>query len=331
MARSSQLKLRDLDIAARHDLLAEEGGLDRAVLDAFRPEGGLTIDQADHMIENTVGVLAIPVGVACNFTINGRDVLIPMATEEPSVVAAASNAARIARIHGGFHTSSTEPIMQAQVQVVDAPDPHAARLRLLEARAELLELANAQDPMLVSLGGGARDLVARLVRTPTDIYVVAHVLVDVRDAMGANAVNSMAEAVSERVAEITGGRVLLRILTRELPMPVGLVGGATNVHPTAQVAVQLLGISTARELAEVIVAVGLAQNVAACRALATEGIQRGHMSLHARNVAVATGATPDELPRVVDRMVRDGAVRTDDAERILTELRSLRPKAGDAG
>src|SRR5438128_1552881 len=137
MVTSSRLNLRDLDLDGRHELLAKESGLDRSVLDLFRPERGLTLDQADHMIENAVGVMGIPVGVACNFTINGRDVLVPMATEEPSVVAAASNAARMARVRGGFHTSSTGPIMQAQVQVVDVADPHAARVRLMEARADI--------------------------------------------------------------------------------------------------------------------------------------------------------------------------------------------------
>jgi hydroxymethylglutaryl-CoA reductase len=166
MVTSSRLRLRDLDIDARHDLLAEVAGLDRSTLRAFRSDGGLAPEAADRMIENAVGVLGIPVGIACNFTINGRDVLVPMATEEPSVVAAASNAARIARVRGGFHTSSTEPIMQAQVQVVNVADPEAARLRLLERRTELLEMANAQDPLLVRLGGGARELAVRVVPRP---------------------------------------------------------------------------------------------------------------------------------------------------------------------
>ena len=421
MVSSSRVKLRDLDITGRQELLAKETGLDLTTFDVLNPGQGLTLDQADHMIENAIGIIGIPVGVACNFTVNGREVLIPMATEEPSVVAAASNAARIARIRGGFFTSSTGPIMQAQVQVVDVGDPHAARLRLLEEREELLDLARGVDPMLVKLGGGIQDLIVRLVETPAQTYVVAHLVVDVRDAMGANAVNSMAEAVADRVAELTGGRVLLRILTNkadlrlararavfdaealggpqvvddivhayalaaadpyraathnkgimngitavvlatgndtraveagahshainaagqytsfstyerdrdgnlvgtlELPMPVGLVGGATKVHPTAQAAVKLLELSSATELAEIIVAVGLAQNLAACRALATEGIQRGHMSLHARTVAVAAGATAEELPVVVARLIHDKAVRSDHAETILTQLRA---------
>jgi hydroxymethylglutaryl-CoA reductase len=421
MATSSRIKLRNLTIGERQGQLAKELATDISALDALNPDHGLTLTQADRMIENAVGIIGVPVGVACNFRINGRDVLVPMATEEPSVVAAASNAARIARVRGGFFTSSTGPIMQAQIQVVDVPDPQAARLRLLEARTELLDTAAAVDPMLTRLGGGVRDLTVRLVDATEHTYVVAHLVVDVRDAMGANAVNTMAEAIAPRVAEITGGRVLLRILTNkadlrltraramfdadalggaqvvddivhayrlaaadpyraathnkgimngisavvlatgndtraveagahshavtatgrytslstfekdadgnlvgtlELPMPVGLVGGATKVHPTARAAVTLAEVATATELAELIVATGLAQNLAACRALATEGIQRGHMSLHARNVAVAAGATPEEIDAVVGRLIDDRAVRQDHAAAVLTQLRS---------
>ncbi|MGW0593024.1 hydroxymethylglutaryl-CoA reductase, degradative [Streptosporangium sp. NPDC002607] len=413
--------LRDLSPGERRALAEKSAGLDPGALDVLDPAAGLTLDQADHMIENVVGVLGVPVGVATNFRVNGSDVLVPMATEEPSVVAAASNAARIARVHGGFATTCSAPIMQAQVQVLGAADPHAARLRLLEARGELAELANAQDPRLVEFGGGVRDITVRLVPSGEDVYVVLHLVVDVRDAMGANAVNTMAEAVATRVGEIAGGRTLLRILTNkadlrlararavfdaealggsqvvrdivhaaalaeadpyraathnkgimngvtavvlatgndtraveagahshavapdgrytslshferdaegnlsgslELPMPVGLVGGATKVHPVARAAVRLLGVRTASELAGIVAAVGLAQNLAALRALATEGIQRGHMSLHARNVAVTAGASPEEIPTVVARMLAAKAVRADRAEQILAELRA---------
>ncbi|GAA4617301.1 hydroxymethylglutaryl-CoA reductase, degradative [Saccharopolyspora hordei] len=421
MSTSRLAGFKDRSISQRRSLVAAHAGVDEDQLAAFDPGSGLGLEQADRMVENVVGVLGVPLGVATNFTVNGRDVLVPMATEEPSVVAAASNAARIARVRGGFTTSSTDPLMQAQVQVVDTADPEAARLRLLEARDELVELANRQDPRLVELGGGVRDLVVRLVEARTQRYVVAHLVVDVRDAMGANAVNTMAEAIADRVGEIAGGRPLLRILTNkadlrlararavfdaeavggpgvvadivhaaalaeadpyraathnkgimngitavvlatgndtraveagahshavsaqgrytslsrferdadgnlvgtlELPMAVGLVGGATKVHPVAQRAVQVLGVSTAAELAETITAVGLAQNFAALRALATEGIQRGHMALHARNVAVAAGATEEELSAVVARLVADRAVRVDHAEKVLGELRA---------
>jgi hydroxymethylglutaryl-CoA reductase len=218
MVTSSRIKLRGVDVNARHELLAEATGLDEETLQTLRPEYGLSLDQADHMIENAVGIIGIPVGIACNFMINGRDVLVPMATEEPSVVAAASNAARIARVCGGFFTSSSGPIMQAQVQLVDVSDPRAARLRLLEARSSLIDIAKEQDPMLIRLGGGVRDLMVRLVDVPGGAYVVAHLVVDVRDAMGANAVNTMAEAIAGPVAEIAGGRVLLRILTNKADM-----------------------------------------------------------------------------------------------------------------
>ncbi len=207
--------LKDSSAQQRRKVVAERTGLSDLDVAVFDPEQGLGVAQADHMIENVVGVMGIPVGVATNFTVNGRDYLVPMATEEPSVVAAASNAARMARVHGGFHTSSTDPVMQAQIQILDCPDPEAARLRVLEARTEILELANAQDPMLVRFGGGARDLTVRLVPTRTGVHVVTHIHVDVRDAMGANAVNTMAEAIAPRLAEISGGRSLLRILTNK--------------------------------------------------------------------------------------------------------------------
>ena len=377
---------------------------------------------ADRMIENVVGTLSIPVGIAANFTIDGRDYLIPMATEEPSVVAAASNMASVARLHGGFHTSTDLPIMVSQVQVVGVPDPRGARMRLYEAEAELLALANDQDPLLVKLGGGARSIEVRIVEASEAVYVVLHLHVDVRDAMGANAVNTMAEAIAPRVAAIAGGRVRLRILTNkadrrlarvravfdrealggadvvagivdafrfaaadpyraathnkgimngitavvlatgndtraveagahshaaaggrytslshfeananghlvgtlEVPMAVGLVGGATKTHPAARAAVRLLGVTSAQELARIIAAVGLAQNVGALRALAAEGIQKGHMSLHARNVAAAAGAEGDEIETVVERLKTGGHVRLDRAEAILAEIRAGR-------
>ena len=421
MTNSRLSGFRNLSLAERRTAVADETGVTEEELAVLSPETGLTLDQANHMVENGVGVLGIPVGIATNITVNGRDVLVPMATEEASVVAAASNLARMTRTHGGFTTSTTGPLMQAQVQVLDVSDPEGARLRLLESASELIELANAQDPKLVEFGGGVRDITVRVLPSSRQTYVVLHLVVDVRDAMGANAVNTMAEAIAPRVAEITGGRTLLRILTNkadqrlvrvravfdaealggaevvenmldaaelavvdpyraathnkgimngitavvlatgndtraveagahshaigadgrytsmsrfekdadgnlvgtmELPMPVGLVGGATKVHPVAKAAVRVLGVSTAAELAEVIMAVGLAQNAGAVRALASEGIQRGHMSLHARNVALTAGARLDEVDHVVARMIAEKSVRTDAAETILAELRT---------
>ncbi|MYW93622.1 hydroxymethylglutaryl-CoA reductase, degradative [Amycolatopsis rubida] len=422
MSRTSRIQgLRDLPVEARRTLAAESAGLDAGRLAAFDPARGITLELADHLIENVVGVLGLPLGVATNFVVNGREVLVPMATEEASVVAAASNSAKLARVHGGFFASSTAPIMQAQVQIVGAADPEAGRIRLLEAREELIELADAQDPRLVEAGGGVRDLSVRVVPSRAGTYVVAHLQVDVRDAMGANAVNTMAEAVAQRAGAIAGGRTLLRILTNkadlrlararavfdaetlggaevvddivhaaalaeadpyraathnkgimngisavvlatgndtraveagahshavspagrytslsrfekngdgdvvgtlELPMPVGLVGGATKVHPVAQAAIALLGVTSAAELAEIIAAVGLAQNFGAVRALATEGIQRGHMSLHARNIASTAGATGDEVGAVVARLVADKKIHAEHAKRVLAELRA---------
>ena len=395
-------------------------GLETADLSPLVPADIEMLALADRMIENVVGTLSIPVGIAANFTINDRDYLIPMATEEPSVVAAASNMASVARHHGGFRTSSDLPIMVSQIQVVGVADPRGARMRLYEAEAELLALANDQDPLLVKLGGGARSIEVRIVEASEAVYVVLHLHVDVRDAMGANAVNTMAEALAPRVAAIAGGRVRLRILTNkadrrlarvravfdrdalggadvvtgivdayrfaaadpyraathnkgimngitavvlatgndtraveagahchaassgrytslshyeinadghlvgtlEVPMAVGLVGGATKTHPAARAAVRLLGVQSAQELAQVVAAVGLSQNVGALRALAAEGIQKGHMSLHARNVAAAAGAKGDEIEAVVERLKTGGHVRLDKAEVILAELRA---------
>ncbi|KRF15507.1 3-hydroxy-3-methylglutaryl-CoA reductase [Nocardioides sp. Soil797] len=377
---------RNASPAQRRDIAAEAAGLSEGDLDALGETGGLGIDAADQMVENVVGLIGIPVGVATNFIINGVELLVPMATEEPSVVAAASNAARIARVTGGFHATSTPAVMQAQVQVLDVADPHGARLRVLAAREELMASGDAEDPALVSFGGGLRDISARIVSTHVGDHLVVHLLVDVRDAMGANAVNTMAEALAPRIAELAGGRALLRILTNkadlrlvrahatfdaaelggpqvvddmvaaaalaeadpyraathnkgimngitavalatgndtraieagahshaisadgrytslshfeknadgdltasmELPMAVGIIGGATRSHPTARAALRLMEVSHAAQVAEIIAATGLAQNVAALRALATEGIQRGHMALHTRRTTTS--------------------------------------------
>ncbi|MGH8026797.1 MAG: hydroxymethylglutaryl-CoA reductase, degradative [Pseudoxanthomonas sp.] len=409
-----------LDPEARFQKLVEFSGLSADELRPLqRPDAGMS-SIANRMIENAVGTISIPLGVAANFLVDGIDYLVPMATEEPSVVAAASNAALIAREHGGFHASSTAPVMIAQVQVMDVADPHGARLRLLEVREQLLALADAQDPLLVKLGGGARDIQVRLVESADFRCLVVHLLVDVRDAMGANAVNTMAEALAPRIAAIARGRSLLRILSNkadqrlvraravfdagklggtevvdgiveayrfaaadpyraathnkgimngisavvlatgndtraieagahchacrdgrytalshyekdadgnlvgsiELPLALGLVGGATKTHPTAQAAVKLLAVKSAVQLAEVTAAVGLAQNMAALRALATEGIQRGHMSLHARNVAANAGASEAEIGVLVERLVADGHVRLDRAQELLARIRA---------
>ncbi|MFN4309929.1 MAG: hydroxymethylglutaryl-CoA reductase, degradative [Ferrovibrio sp.] len=416
---------RNMTPAQRLDALVQAAGLNDADHALLAAPGALPVERANGMIENVVGTFELPFAVATNFQINGRDYLIPMAVEEPSIVAAASYMARIARGCGGFETSSTMPIMRAQVQVIGLSDPHGARLQILAARDEILAAANARDKVLVGLGGGCRDIEVHVFpQTPRGPIVVLHLLVDVRDAMGANTVNTMAETVAPIVERVTGGSVRLRILsnladrrlararislteeslatkefsgrriidgildaytfaavdpyraathnkgimngidpvvvatgndwraieagahawaarsghytslttwelsndgrlvgTLEMPMALGLVGGATKTHPLAQLALRILGVATAQELAEITVTVGLAQNMAALRALATEGIQRGHMALHARNIAIVAGATGEEIDKVAAELAASHDVRTDRAAEILARLR----------
>ncbi len=392
-------------------------------LAAMSGEAGLTVEQADHMIENVIGLHGIPLGIALNFVVNGRDVLVPMAIEEPSVVAGASFMARLARAGGGFIAHTTPPEMIGQMQVLEVAEPRSARMALLEQKESLLAEAAEIDPVLKDLGGGPRDIEVRLIEdSPIGAFLVIHLIYDVRDAMGANAVNTACERLAPAVEAITGGRVHLRILsnladrrlgraqctipveqlafgeytaeevrdgviaawafaaadpyraathnkgimngvdavviatgndwraieagahayaarggrytslstwgvgdqgnlvgTLEMPMAVGVVGGATKVHPTARAALALMGVTSASELAEIIVSVGLAQNLAALRALATEGIQRGHMSLHARQVAIAAGAQGEMIERLAQRLVAEKTVRVDRAEAILRQ------------
>jgi len=380
---------------------------------------GLSISLADMMIENVVGLMAYPFAVAPNFRINGRDYLVPMVLEEPSVVAAASNAARMMRSGDGIKAEATEPIMIGQIQLIDVEQPEQVVEKVMARKDEIIDLANAQDPTLVKLGGGARDVEARILRTLKGTMVVVHLLVDCRDAMGANVMNTMCEAVSPYIEKITGCRSLLRIVSNladrrlvtaevvvdkdvlggeevvdgivyawafaaadpyraathnkgilngvvavalataqdhraieagahayaarsgrymplttwwknedgdlvgrlEMPMAVGTVGGATRTHPVARVALKILGVETARELAEVMGAVGLAQNLAALRALATEGIQRGHMKLHARNLAIMAGAEGPLVNRVVEEMLKTGEIRFDKAVELVKAFR----------
>lgn len=401
-------------------LVKEFGSLSDEESQIMSSTGALEPALADRMIENVIGGMPLPLGIAVNFLINDVDYLVPMAIEEPSVVAAASNAAKMARPAGGFRAHTTEPVMIGQIQLVEVPDPKAARMRILEIKDRILEVCNEKDPVLVKFGGGARDVEVRVIETQRGTMVVVHLLVDCRDAMGANAVNTMAEAAAPLVEEAAGGRACLRIIsnlavkrlvwanatfhrdviggeevvegileayafadadpfrcathnkgimngidavviatgndwraieagahsyaamgghykplttweknsegdlvgTIELPLAVGLVGGATATHPTARANVKLLGVSTAQELAQVISSVGLAQNFAALRALATEGIQRGHMSLHARNIAVMAGATLAEVDEVVKRLLSEKVVRVDKAEEILRKMRA---------
>ncbi len=410
-----------LSIKERIRKLKEITDLTDEEVKLLQSQGALDFTIADRMIENVVGTMPLPLGLATNFIINGRDYLVPMALEEPSVVAGASKAAQMTRSTGGFTATTTDPVMIGQIQVANLTDPEQGKEALLEHKENLLAVANQQDPILVKVGGGARDLLVRRLETQLGPMLVVHLLVDCRDAMGANAVNTMCEALAPLVEDITGGKVYLRILsnlavyrlaraeatfpkealgganvvkgilhafafaeadpfrcathnkgimngvdavliatgqdfraveagahtyaatreggyqsltkyeetpdgdlhgTIEMPLAVGLVGGATRTHPVAQLCVKILGIKSARELAEVIVSVGLAQNLAALRALSQEGIQAGHMKLHSRNVAVAAGAVGDEIDLVAKRMIADNRVRFDHAQKILEELRS---------
>ena len=430
MTTSSRLPgFYNKSLTDRLQALSEQGGLTSEEL-SILSTAGINLDGADHMIENVVGVYGLPFGIATNVRVNNKEVLVPMVIEEPSVVAGASLAARLARETGGYVASSDEPVMIAQMQILDLANPHAARLALLAQKARILEFAATTDPVIIKLGGGPRDLEVRLIEdSPIGAMLVLHLLYDCRDAMGANTVNTAAEALRPMVEEITGGRVALRILsnladhrlaratctipvsalafdqfdgedvrdriieayafaaadpyraathnkgimngvdavviatgndwraieagahayaarsskytslsqwgkdakgnlvgTLEMPMAVGIVGGATKVHPTARLALKIMGIQSARELAEVIVSVGLAQNFAAIRALATEGIQRGHMSLHARQLAMAAGATGDLIEQISAQMVREKQVRLDRAQALIEEIKSYLPK-----
>lgn len=419
MGKSSELAgFYKLPVPERIRLVKEFAGLTDEEAKLLQTPSALGIDVANRMIENVIGVMPVPLGVAMNFLVNEKDLIIPMAIEEPSVVAAASNAAKMARMKGGFQATSTDPVMIGQIQVVGVQDAHRARFEILARKEEILKKANEQDPVLVSLGGGARDLEVRIIDTFAGKMVIAELMVDCRDAMGANAVNTMAEAVAPMIEKLSGGRVYLRIIsnlavkrlarakatfskeslggeeivdgivrayafaatdpfrcathnkgimngvsavvlatgndtraieagahayaarsghytslttweknakgdlvgTLEMPVAVGLVGGATASNAIAKLSVKILGVKSARELAEIIVSVGLAQNLGALRALAAEGIQRGHMSLHARNVAISAGATGDLVDKVAEQMVAERKVRADRAKELVEKL-----------
>jgi hydroxymethylglutaryl-CoA reductase len=413
----------NLSLEERRSELLSRGFLDEADLAALTREAGINAQQADHMIENVIGLHSLPLGIASNFVINGREVLIPMAIEEPSVVAGASFMAKLARAGGGFTAHTGPPEMIGQLQILEVSDPQSARRSLLKEKEALLAETAQVDPVLQKLGGGPRDIEVRLIEdSPLGPFLVLHLIYDVRDAMGANAVNTAAERLAPLVESITGGRVHLRILSNladrrlasasctiplselafgeytgaevrqgviaawafaaadpyraathnkgimngvdavviatgndwraveagahayaardgsytslstwgvddqgnlvgslEMPMAVGIVGGATKVHPAARAALKLMAVESASDLAEIIVSVGLAQNLAALRALATEGIQRGHMSLHARQVAIAAGAQGQMIDRLAKQLVLEKIVRIDRAEELLSE------------
>jgi hydroxymethylglutaryl-CoA reductase len=413
----------NLTLAERLSELAQRGELSADDIAALSGQAGLTSEQADHMIENVVGTFTLPLGVALNFIVNGREVLVPMAIEEPSVVAGASFMAKLARAGGGFIARANPPEMIGQIQLLGISDLPAARQTIQEQKGRLLEEISDLDPVLKRLGGGPRDLEVRLIEeSPIGAFLVVHLIYDVRDAMGANAINTAVERLAPQLENISGGKAHLRILSNladhrlvraectirlnelafdvysaedvrdgiisawafaaadpyraathnkgimngvdpvviatgndwraveagahayaarsgrytslstwrqdaqgnlvgslEMPMAVGIVGGATQVHPGARASLKLLGVTTAGQLAEIIVSVGLAQNLAALRALATEGIQRGHMGLHARQVAIAAGAKGEVIEQLAARMVAEKTVRIDRAKEILAD------------
>jgi hydroxymethylglutaryl-CoA reductase len=416
-----------LSVKERREKVAELAGLDQDAVEALAATGELSEAAADRIIENVIGTLALPVGIATNFIIDGEHYIVPFALEEPSVVAAASNMAKRCHAKGGFVSNNTDPIMIGQIQVVGCEDAFAAKKVILAAKDELISACNEVDPILVKFGGGCRDLEARVIDTQSGPMVIAHILVDCRDAMGANAVNTMAETIAPRIEAISGGTVILRIISNlaihrlarvsatftpeemsnagdaaqgadvidgilqayhfaaadpfratthnkgimnaispigvacgqdwraiesgahsyashertygslthwekddegnlvgsiELPMPVGLVGGAVRVHPVAKANVAIMGARNTDDLAKVMAAAGLAQNLGALRALATVGIQAGHMKLHARNMAVTAGAEDHEVDVVVD-MIRSSGERIT-AAAIENALKALR-------
>jgi hydroxymethylglutaryl-CoA reductase len=417
-----------LSVKERRDMIAELAGLDQEAVDALAAMGELSESAADRIIENVVGTLALPVGVATNFIVDGEHYLVPFALEEPSVVAAASNMAKRCHASGGFVSNNTEPIMIGQIQVVGCEDPFTAKEAVLSGAAELISACNEVDPILVKFGGGCKDIEARVIDTESGPMVIVHLLVDCRDAMGANAVNTMAETIAPTVERMTGGTVILRIISNlavhrlakvsatftpseiantgeteeegakviegilqayhfaaadpfratthnkgimnaisaiavacgqdwraiesgahsyashervygslthwekdadgnlvgsiELPMAVGLVGGAVRVHPTAKANVAIMGARSADELAKVMAAAGIAQNLGALRALATVGIQAGHMKLHARNMAVTAGANDDEVDKVVEIARASGRITAAAIEAALEQVRN---------
>lgn len=408
----------------RSELISTWANLNANELDILNGSHGLNTEHAEHMIENAIGIYALPLGIATNFIVNGKDYLIPMVIEEPSVVAAVSNAARLFREGGGFTTSSDEPIMIGQIQVLDLQNLESAEQSILANKAMLMAEADKVGGSIVKLGGGARDIQVRQINHPSaGLMLVVHLLYDTRDAMGANAINTAVEHLAPHIEMLTGGRVNLRILSNlsdhrkayaegmipakelatdsisgedavraiveagafaeadpyratthnkgimngidavviatgndwraieagahayaaqsgqytslskwwhdkdgnlhgsiELPLALGTVGGATKVHPAAQVALKILGTQSARELAEITAAVGLAQNLAAIKALATDGIQRGHMRMHARQLAVAAGANGAMVGQIVQMMITEGNIRLDRAKSLVKEL-----------
>ena len=409
-----------LTIEERLDQIVSMTELGQDEIQCLKKFGNLPEETANGMVENVIGVMGIPFGVATNLILDGKEMLVPMATEESSVIAAVCNASKQCRTSGGVTSSVSGSEMIAQIQLLGLSNPHYASQLLLEKKEKIRELCDAIDPLLLENGGGFRDLEVRILETRGGTMVILHLIVDTQDAMGANAVNSMAESLAPKIDEWTGGRVNLRILSNladrrlararavwnledlggeqvrddmlaaswfaeadpyraathnkgimngvsavalvtgndtraleagahayasrsgkytslsrwetdgtgnlvgslEMPMAVGLIGGATRVHPIAKIALKILGVNKAEDLARVMAAVGLVQNYGALKALATTGIQKGHMALHSKNVAMMAGAVGDEVDILAKRLVEIGKIRTDAAEEELAKIRN---------
>ena len=416
-------KFYKMTLPERHEFLLQNSSLTEDDLKAWLPGSGLTLETADHMIENAVGVFSLPLGIAQNFIVNGKSVLVPMVVEEPSVVAAVSYMAKLAQSTGGFKAWMSSQEMIGQVQLIDLADVDAVQNLIETHKLDLLQQASALNPGLTRHGGGIRELeVRRISESPIGAFLVVHLILDVADAMGANMVNTAVESLAPLLEELTGGRAHLRILSNlsdrrlataevtlpvevlafeefsgeqvrdgvieawafaeadpyraathnkgimngvdavllatgndwraveagahafaarggrytslstwsktddgslkgslTLPLAIGIVGGATRVHPGAKTNLQLMGVEHAKDLGEIIAAVGLAQNLAALRALATEGIQKGHMSLHARQVALAAGAKDDQVELLAQALIASGKITASEAARILEQ------------
>jgi len=418
MPDSSISKFFEKSRKERLDIVANFANLSSEDLDVLQNNnGGISYDKADKMVENAIGTFSLPLGIATNFKINGKDYVIPMVIEEPSVIAAASKGAKIARIKGGFEVTADESYSIGQIQILDVDIPLAIQ-KIDDSLNEILILANSKSNTLSKMNKGAKEISCKVIDTPSGKMLIAELLIDVGDAMGANITNTMCEAVSPLIEKITGGKTLLRILSNystrrivkakaifekeavggekvvdniilafefadndvyravthnkgimngiiavanavgqdsraidaaanayaaksgsyrslskwskdddgnlvgilEIPLSVGIVGGIVNVHPVAKVCTKILGALSAQELACIMTATGLAQNFSAIRALSTEGIQKGHMRLHARNLAAAAGATPEQIDEIVKKMIEEKMISLDKAKELLEQI-----------
>ena len=407
-----------LSLEERQHQLAKLINLNHEEVKLLQALGYFTPTQIDTLIENVIGSYQLPLGIALNFRINGKDYILPMVIEEPSVVAAASNAAKIARKNGGFQSEEVKSIMISQIQITQLKNIAAAKEILVRNKEKILKIANEQDPLLNKLGGGALDIEIREIETKKGKMLILHLLVNVLDAMGANVVNTMAEAVSPYIEEISEGKIYLRIVSNlathriakckavfdknllggeevvegilnayefaladpyratthnkgimngiialtlatgndtraieagahayaslsgkykpltkfksdsdgnlvgeiEVPLALGIVGGMTKIHPMARLALKILGVKSAEELSQIAAALGLAQNVAALRALAAEGIQKGHMVLHSRIIAKLAGVPYKLIAEVANKIVKYKKIRVDYAKEVLKEI-----------